>query len=300
MGQNSWSAAEESRLLELYSTLNTAKVADMLNAEFGNGRTDKAVSSRAKRLRIRKVDGFQRNPRKMWPDEKREWFRSFVPGHTEAEISAEHERLYGFPLTEAQIGNAKTSFGVRSGTHGGRFEKGAPAWNKGKKWDEYVSPEGQEASRLTCFKKGEVNGRAAAIMKPVGTERVNKDGYVEVKVSTGLQERANSNFRLKHRVEYEKAHGPVPSGCNVVFANHDRRDFSPENLVAVPRDLWSVITRRRLEYWDAESLVVAMNVARLDKARNAAQCRPRSCKRCGAEFRPRYARQRTCDACLGR
>lgn len=234
-----------------------------------------------------------------WTPERIAWFRAYVPGHTEPEISAEHERVFGTPLSEAQIGNAKTKLGVKSGTHGGRFEKGIAPFNKGKKWDEYVSPEGQERSRATCFKKGEVHGYAAQREQPVGTERVNRDGYVEVKVAEGLQERPNSNFRLKHRLVYEQAYGSIPRGCNVVFADGDRRNFDPGNLVAVPRSLWSIICRRHIDFWDAESLQVAMNVARLDRATYEARCRPRLCMRCGAEFAARYPHQRTCDACLG-
>ena len=59
------------------------------------------------------------------------------------------------------------------------------------------------------------------------------------------------NWRFKHHVEYEKAFGPIPEGCDVVMANRDKRDFRPENLVAVPHRLMSRINsaavgRRRI------------------------------------------------------
>lgn len=230
-----------------------------------------------------------------WTDERKAWFRAYCPGHTESEISAEHERVFGTPLSEGQIGNAKTKLGVRSGTHGGRFQKGCAG---GFASDEHRR-KFTEAGRATRFKQGEVHGYAAKMMRPVGTERVNKDGYVEVKVPEGLQERPNSNFRLKHRVVYEQAHGAIPDGCNVVFADGDKRNFDPSNLVAVPRSLWSIICRSHIDFYDAESLQVAMNVARLDRATYEARCRPRPCMLCGREFAARYPHQRTCDACLG-
>lgn len=43
-----------------------------------------------------------------------------------------------------------------------------------------------------------------------------------------------------------------------------------------------------------------MLVAEVDMARARAELRPRACRRCGAEFAPRFKGQRTCDACLGR
>ena len=58
--------------------------------------------------------------------------------------------------------------------------------------------------------------------------------------------------------------------------------------VAVPRELWATISRKRIAYWDAESLETAMNIARLVSARHAAQKRPSPCRKCGETFEPRY------------
>jgi len=297
---NAWTHAEEAWLRECYPTMRMDELVESHDALFGTPRTPKAISSRAKVLGLLKVDGYQRNPPILWTPERVAWFRSYVPGHSETEISAEHERIYGFPLRSSQIGNAKTRFGVTSGTHGGRFEPGHDTWNKGRSWDEYLPLDSQERCRATQFKPGELQGSAKLRHKPVGFERVNKNGYIEIKVHDGLQDKPNDNFVLKHRLVYEQAHGEVPPGCNVVFADHDKRNFDPDNLVAVPRHLWSIIVHRQLEYHDAESLRVCMAIAELDKARFAAELRPRECKRCGAVFQPRYAHQRTCDGCLGR
>ena len=197
---------EEAWLAEHYPTLHPAELIAEHDGMFPDSpRTYKALLTRAERLGIRKAEGYRRNPPKMWTDEKVAWFRSFVPGHSESEISAEHERLYGFPLTEGQIGNAKTKFGVKSGTHGGQFEKGSAGGFR----DEGHRRAFLEAGKATRFRKGEVRGAALARKQPVGSERVNKDGYVEVKVSEGLQERPNSNFRLKHHLAYEQAYGSI-------------------------------------------------------------------------------------------
>lgn len=308
MRSNSWTQAEEEWLRSAYPTHLNAELAGMHAELFPDRprRTVKSINSRAKVLHLRKVDGFDRHPDRFWTPEKVEWFRAFVPGHSESEISAEHARLYGTPLTEGQIGNSKSRFGVKSGTFGGRFVKGDGRC-------VFASDEHRrrfvEAGMATRFKMGEVHDRPDGWIKPIGHERVDKkDGYVYVKVrdsiADGIQEQRpgnfNSNYRPKHHVVYEQVHGAVPPGCNVVFADHDKRNFDPANLVAVPRSLWSVISHRGLAYHDAESLKACMAVASLDKAVYAARCRPRKCKRCGAEFRPRFANQRTCDGCLGR
>ena len=303
MRSDSWTAEEEAWLRSAYPDHSNAELASLHADAFPDRprRTAKAISSRAKLWSLHKSYGFDKfADRRFWTPEKVAWFRAFVPGHSVSEISAEHARVYGEPLGETQVKNAKVRFGVRSGTVGGRYEKGAVPFNKGKTWDEFGTPEGHERSRATCFKKGQLAGIARERLKPVGYERVDPDGYVWVKVKDTSQETLNDNFRPKHHVVYEQAHGPIPDGCNVVFADRDRRNFDPDNLVAVPRELWSVISRRKLAYHDAESLRACMAVAALDKAVYAARCRPRRCKVCGGEFRPRFARQRTCDGCLVR
>ena len=304
-----WTPEEEAWLREVYPTHFNDEIAEMHAGRFPDRprRTAKAINSRAKVYKLHKADGFVRNPPTFWTPEKDEWFRSFVPGHHEAEISAEHERIYGTPLTSSQIGNRKAKLGVKSGTDGGQFRRGMAAWNKGMTWDEQGrSAESRARSLATCFKPGEVHV-APSREREVGFERVDDDGFTWVKVRDsrvdGLQRqepgRHNENYRLKHHLVYEQAYGSIPRGCNIVFADGDRRNFDPDNLVAVPRRLWTII-QRRLDYWDAESLRTAMLVAELDSARHAAQCRPRECRKCGDVFQPRYAHQRTCDACLDR
>jgi hypothetical protein len=172
--------------------------------------------------------------------------------------------------------------------------------NKGKTWDEMgISERARVNMRRTQFKRGGVPSNGSAI--PLGSEREDLDGYVYVKTSM-LSSRPCKNdcWTLKHRVVYEQCNGPIPDGYMIVFADHDNRNFDPDNLVAVPRALWAVINKLGIEYFDADSLKTAMVIAEVDRARYAVQCRPRPCKVCGTEFKPRYAHQRTCDACLGR
>ena len=295
---NSWTAEEEAWLREVYPHHSNADISTMHASVFPDrpDRSDKAVNSRAKVLKLRKADGFVRNPPTFWTPGKVEWFRSFVPGHSESEISAEHERIYGEPLSEGQISNSKVRFGVKSGTHGGRFKKGDGGFASEEHRRKFM-----EAGKATRFRKG--NMPSNALDKPIGTERVDaKDGYVYVKVAERKTDprSAHDNWKPKHHLVYEQAHGSIPSGCNVIFADHDKRNFDPENLVAVPRSLWSVISRQGYLYSDRESLETCMALAELNSKVYRAQCRPRECRKCGRPFKSRYPNQRTCDTCLGR
>lgn len=239
--------------------------------------------------------------RHYWTAEQEDWMRENVPGRSAFEIIEKFDADFGIRLNVSQVKNEKSKLGLHSGTVGGRFVKGQEPPNKGRPWSEWMPVESQAGCRRTQFKKGNVSGRAAKIEQPVGSERISKDGYVEVKVAEGLQSKPNCNFRFKHHIVWEEANGkPVPPSTMIVFADHDKRNFDPDNLVAVPRKLWAVLQKRRFSYFDRESLETCMNVAMLEHEQYALRCRPRPCKRCGNTFKPRYANQKTCDVCLGR
>lgn len=102
-----------------------------------------------------------------------------------------------------------------------RFSKGNIPPNKGKK----VSPEVYEKMSVTMFKKGHtpVNHRE------VGSERINVDGYIEIKVAEP------NRWKLKHRIIWEQVNGEIPKGYNVQFKNHNPQDCRIENLYLICR-----------------------------------------------------------------
>lgn len=251
-------------------------------------------------MRARDRDAGAYPPRK-WTEAEDEFIREFAPGRLISEIQAEHERRFGFKRSSSSLQNRKVKLGAKSGIRAGMFKKGFTPWNKGRTWDELgISEESRERIRTTQFKKGGIPHNAKD--KPIGYERVDaKDGYIWVKIKDGVQGEANDNFRQKHHVVWEKASGrPVPDGWVIAFADHDRTNCDPDNLVAVPRSLWSVITHEGIEYADRQTLELAVDIAKARRAVHSAKCRPRTCKACGGEFEPRYPNQRTCDTCLGR
>ena len=102
-----------------------------------------------------------------------------------------------------------------------RFKKGSVPPNKGKK----MSPEVYEKVKKTMFKKGNspVNHRE------VGSERINVDGYIEIKVAEP------NRWKLKHRIIWEQVNGEIPRGYNVQFKNHNTQDCRIENLYLICR-----------------------------------------------------------------
>jgi hypothetical protein len=109
----------------------------------------------------------------------------------------------------------------------GCFRKGHRSWNTGT---HYVAG-GRSAE--TRFKRGVRQGVAVKLYKPVGTERVCKDGYLQRKVNDGMP--LQKRWRAVHLIVWESVHGPLPKGHAVCFKNADKRDFRIENLELVPR-----------------------------------------------------------------
>lgn len=110
----------------------------------------------------------------------------------------------------------------------GCFEPGQVPQNKGKKMPYNAN------SAKTQFKKGQVPPNRL----PLWTERVGKDGYIEMKVPledpyTGFKKR----FMHKHRYLWEKQNGPLPKGMALKCLDGDRTNTNPDNWEAVPRAL---------------------------------------------------------------
>lgn len=102
-----------------------------------------------------------------------------------------------------------------------RFQKGIIPANKGKKMDPAVYA---KCSR-TMFKKGQIPTNH----RPVGSERVNVDGYIEIKVAEP------NKWKLKHRVIWEQNNGPIPKGYNIQFKDSNPLNVCIDNLYIISR-----------------------------------------------------------------
>lgn len=273
-----WTEAEDAWLRECYPLYQNWELAEF-KALDGCPRDEQAIARRARTLGIRKDPsrGYVRRCRvaSIWTAEKDAWFRAFVPGHSEREISAEHERLYGFPLTEGQIAKRKTTLGVKSGTHGGRFEKGIVPHNKGKTWDEYLPPEVQERCRVTTFRRGNRPHNSGELLD----ERLAEHNVWQVKVDCRGAKNPTDYWVSRARFNWERAHArPWPEGHRALHIDGDGENDSADNIEPVPSELWPLVMGAvpgQLEWHDRETLRAAIAYARVTRARVDAERRAR-------------------------
>ncbi len=112
----------------------------------------------------------------------------------------------------------------------GQFKKGHAPFNKGRK----MRDETRRKLEHTWFRKGVSTWNT----RPLGAERITKDGYIEVKISDQFHyPESRRNWRSKQLVIYEKAHNckvDTRKYC-VIFLDGDKRNFAIENLCLVSR-----------------------------------------------------------------
>lgn len=101
-----------------------------------------------------------------------------------------------------------------------RFKKGQKSWNKGMKGLQMGGVESQ-------FKPGQKPHN----WKPIGSERITKDGYIEVKYKD--ERKAVSNYKLKHRLIWEEVNGSVPCGFVLNFKDGNPLNCEIDNLMLV-------------------------------------------------------------------
>jgi len=136
-------------------------------------------------------------------------------------------------VSAANLNSLRKRRGLKTGRTG-RFEKGQTPINKGKPCEPGKGGRHPNARR-THFVKGERRGVAARLYKPIGTERLSKDGYRERKIHDGMP--LQSRWRAVHLIEWEILNGPRPKGHALKCLDGDRSNVDPSNWEAVPRAL---------------------------------------------------------------
>lgn len=266
---------DEAWLRERYPRMTDInELLDDCEREFGWRPSKTAVYVKANRMGLHKEpvsgrgDRAERTIRWSKEPEMERWMLEHDRGQRMDDLMAEWRERWGFGISRGQVNLFRASHGTqRRNSHGG--------------------------------------GRPRV---PVGTERESKDGYIVVKVREHADvPMSKDNWELKHVHVYERAHGAVPEGHVVYFADGDRRNFDPSNLVAVPRRLVGILNAPGMPRWaDAESLEACIALAEIKSAQQGVMARAvRTCGVCGRPFAPDAAHVRdgnvgirTCPACL--
>jgi hypothetical protein len=215
--------------------------------------------------------------RRRWSADEEALLRELYPDTPTAQLA----RRLGRPLVStyqhaARLGLAKSeayraspASGRTNGRQGigTRFTKGQVPANKGLRRPGWTRGRMKE----TQFRKGERRGVAVKLYKPIGTERVSKDGYLERKIHDGLP--LQSRWRTVQRIRWEALNGPMPKGHALKCLDGNKQNTDPSNWALIPRGLLPRLngnSGRDYDHAPAALKPTIMAIAKLEHAARSA------------------------------
>ena len=162
------------------------------------------------------------------------------------QLTADFNRRFNTAQSVTSIKSVCKRYGFKTGRTG-RFEKGnIPNINS--------YPKGPNK---TSFKKG----HRPHNWKPIGTERITEEGYLQRKVTdTG---NTVKDYVEVHRLVWEKQHGKIPPGHIIIFKDGDKTNITIDNLMMIKRSEHAVINKAGLANVEPELKETAVAFARL-------------------------------------
>lgn len=196
------------------------ELAELVNEKFGTDFTKEKMKCYKTNHKLKSGTGHGK-PKGysfIFSDEIKEFILQNYKGIGNEELKDLINKNFGTSFTTEQIKRYKQRKKLDSGLTG-YFPKGNVPQNKGKK----MSPEIYEKCKATMFKKGQ----APVNHRPVGSERVSKDGYLQIKVAEP------DKWQQKNVYIYEQHYGKIPKGHKVIFLDGNNRNFDINNLALV-------------------------------------------------------------------
>jgi hypothetical protein len=144
-------------------------------------------------------------------------------------FSSTYQRAYilGLKKSDAYLKTFESGRMVKGALRGVeyRFKKGNEPFNKGLSLSEYLSEDTIKKIKKTQFSCGDMPKN----YKPVGSERISKDGYIEIKIADPR------TWELKHRHVWRSAGNEIPKGFIIVMKDGDKTNTDISNLELISR-----------------------------------------------------------------
>lgn len=185
--------------------------------------------------------------------EEKDYLCEIIPGHSYKEISDMFYNEFKVRLTTSQVKGIVGRLKVNTGRTG-HFPKGHTPFNKGLKLEEYMSEEGIKNSEKTRFRKGFIPKNH----KKIGSERLNVDGYWEIKVSEP------NKWMLKQRFLWELYTGEkLKREDKIIFLDHNKNNVDINNLVKIANSQLALLNGYGFIKNNADLTLAGVNIARL-------------------------------------
>lgn len=186
-----------------------------------------------------------------WTEEERQFLRDNVDGTPIHELTKLFNEHFKTNLKYSQVRGTVKRMKLKCGIST-QFKKGHITWNKGV-------PIYNKKTEQTQFKKG----HKPKNYMDIGTERLNGDGYVMIKVSD--EGTYSDRWKLKHKVLWEKENGEVPRGYNLIFLDGNKLNNNLDNIALVKRGELTRLNHQKLISDNPEVTKTSINLVRLQQ-----------------------------------
>ena len=176
-----------------------------------------------------------------YSEEQKEFIITNNYGKYSKELAEMFNQHFNTNITAKEIAYFRRNHKLKSGLTG-QFKKGNVAHNKGKKQIEYMNQESIERTKETRFKKG----NKPKNYRPVESERITKDGYIEVKVADP------NKWETKNKIIYKQYFGDIPKGHKIIYADGNKLNNDINNLILVSNNEELIMNRHKLRTEDIE------------------------------------------------
>jgi len=190
----------------------------------------------------------------MYPDN----LAKTIAGKLKRPIHAVYGKAYSFGLKKSKAffeskksGRLKKDDGISY-----RYKKGNIPANKGKKQEEFMTPEAIEKTKATRFKKGHLPHNAKGAP---GTITIRNHKGVELKYI----KLSRAKWRPLHRHIWLEAKKEIPKGYNLVFKDGNRMNCVLENLECISNK--ELMARNTIQRYPPELQATFKLISKINK-----------------------------------
>ena len=244
----------ETAVRELYETYSSKEIAQILNERFPElpKFDSRKVSNYKKKHGMIPCRSIKPKGISKFPPGLLQFVTENVKGRCTSELAQMVRERFGIDFTTQQARTYIRNHGLVSG-YDSRFVKGTPAYNKGMKQEEWLSPEAIERTKGTRFQKGQMpNNHHEA-----GTVVLLSDGYLVQKISEPNQ------WEYVHRMVWEEHNGPIPEGGIIIFLDGNSQNCDINNLQMITRAEHVRLNQNHLRFADPELTKTGITVAKI-------------------------------------
>lgn len=242
----------EKYIIENVKGLYVEELVEQVNMKFGTNYTREQIKNYKNRHKL-KSGVSKRKPTGpiVFSKEVQDFIANNIKGTRIPDLVNMVNKTFNTSYTYTQISGYTKRYGLKNGLDT-TFKKGNIPFNKGLK--------GQYApgSEKGWFKKGQV----PVNHREVGSERISKDGYIEIKVAEP------NKWKLKHRVVWEQHNGQVPQNRVVIFLDGNKLNVDISNLALISRSELKIMNQIGLKYGNTEATKVGVMIAKAIDTKN--------------------------------